>query len=215
MDRETLLLLWGRAWRALLAPDDDGGSGGGAGGSGDGAAGGTGSSSAGGTGTGAGSTTSTGPSLDDIRAELSKVREEAASYRKRAKAAEEQLEAARKGSMSELERAQETAREAERRLAENEARTKKLLTRLSVQAKATSMGIVDPDAAAQLLPESDLVLGDDGAPTAASLDAALKKLVKEKPWLTRGGPGDTGGGDNDDRRAGDMNTNIRRLAGYR
>lgn len=206
MDPETLRTLWTRAWRALLAPDDGGGSGGGAGGSGDAPPAGSGDPPAGSAGDGA---NGSGDNPEQLRAELERVRREAAASRK-------EIAKLRQAGESEQERRERELEEAKAAGATATAAVRTLRLENAVLKRAAQHGIVDPDVAARLLE-----LGDDAwegdTVKATALDAALRELVKAKPYLARAGSAAAGDGGASNRDAGgqgsSMNDRIRLAAG--
>jgi hypothetical protein len=206
VDPETLRTLWIRAWRVLLAPDDGGGSGGGAGGTGDGAPAGSGDPPAGGTGDGAGGDGDAG-----LRAELAKVREEAARSRR-------ELAKLKAAGESEQERRERELEEAKASAASATAAVRTMRLENAVLRRASHHGIVDPDVAARLV-ELTADAWDGDTVKVPALDAALKALVKDKPYLVRAGGAAAGDGGGSNRENGapagavDMNARIREMAG--
>jgi hypothetical protein len=135
------------------------------------------------------------PTVDD--SELRKVREEAARHRTEKNAVKSELEKLRAeldklqaASMSEQERkdkehnkAVEKAAQLEAQLAEATKRNQELLLRTAVQAAATKLGIVDPDAAYLLLDKTQVEPSEDGKIDTAKIEAALTELLKAKTYL--------------------------------
>lgn len=132
-------------------------------------------------------------SPDDASKAAAEARAEAAKYRKRLRELEKQLEAVQaaeqakaEAELTEVEKASRRAAELEQQLeAERMARRDSLLES-SVTAAAARMGFADARDAVALVPRTDLEFGDDGRPDAASVEAALKRLLSERPHLRAG-----------------------------
>jgi hypothetical protein len=141
---------------------------------------------------------------DSSADELKRTRAEAKNYRLKLRELEKKLEERETGDMSELQRAQKSAEDAQTRVSTLETENRGL----RVQVAASKAGIVDPEAAAVLLDWDDIAAGD-----AKALDKALRELVKERPWLAgtaRGGGADGGAGRSDNALdSQDMNTLLR------
>jgi len=82
---------------------------------------------------------------------------------------------------SELQKAQELASQKEAQVQNLIESQKSLLAQNDVTIKATSLGIIDPDAAYKLIDKKSLEFNDDGKPT--NTEELLKSLIKEKPYL--------------------------------
>jgi hypothetical protein len=137
----------------------------------------------------------TAPTVDD--SEVKRLRDEAAKHRTEKNAVKSELEKLRAeldklqaASMSEQERkdkehnkAVEKAAQLEAQLAEATKRNQELLLRTAVQAAATKLGIVDPDAAYLLLDKTQVEPSDDGKIDTAKIEAALTELLKAKTYL--------------------------------
>lgn len=115
--------------------------------------------------------------LDRMKRELAATRQEAAGYRVKLKEYEQ-------ASMTELQRAQAQAKEAQDKLSAHEARVREMSLRIEIERAARKLGIVDEDAAARLIDSSAITLGADGK--VSGVDAALDALVKSRPWLVSG-----------------------------
>ncbi len=107
----------------------------------------------------------------------------------RSKAAE--FDKLQEGQKSELQKAQERAAQAERAGAEALAKAGAALKRAALLAAATAQKAIDPETVAQLLAASGEVTVDGDA--VAGADEAVKKLLKEKPFLATPGATTTGG----------------------
>lgn len=210
MDPETLRTLWAHAWRVLLAPDDGGGTGSGAGGSGDAPPAGSGDPPAGGSGDGAAGGNGSGDNPEALRAELERVRREAAASRK-------ELARLKQAGESETERRERELVEARDAAASSTAAVRTLRLENAVLKRAAQHGIVDPDVAARLL-ELGADAWDGDTVKADALDKALRDLVKAKPYLARAGSAAAGDGGGANREGGgsqgeSMNDRIRLASG--
>lgn len=208
VDPETLRTLWTRAWRVLLAADDGGGTGGGAGGSGDAPPAGSGDPPAGGSGDG-GANGGGSDNPEALRAELERVRREAAASRT-------ELARLKRAGESETERRERELVEARDAAASSTAAVRTLRLENAVLKRAAQHGIVDPDVAARLL-ELGADAWDGDTVKADALDKALRELVKAKPYLARAGSAAAGDGGASNREGGSqgesMNDRIRLGAG--
>jgi chromosome segregation ATPase len=138
-----------------------------------------------------------GRSAEELEADLKKANAEAAKHRTDKNLVKSELEKLRAeldklqaASMSEQERkdkehnkAVEKAAQLEAQLAEATKRNQELLLRTAVQAAATKLGIVDPDAAYLLLDKTQVEPSDDGKIDTAKIEAALTELLKAKTYL--------------------------------
>lgn len=130
-----------------------------------------------------------------MQAELKEARQEAAKYRTDLRTAQEKLNGIETEKLSETERLQKRAEEAEATAKAAADQVKELAIRSAVYAEATKLKIVDLDAAAKLLDRSGLKVADDG--TVEGADKALADLVKAKPWLVQ--PNQQSGASNAER----------------
>ena len=128
---------------------------------------------------------------DEAREELRKARSEARSLRQRLKDAEKRLTEREKSEMSDLERASAEIQARDERLASLQSEYRNL----RVQLAATRSG-VRPDAvrAAAALVDWD-ELGE--TPDDKALDAHMRQVVKENPYLRAASGGFDGGEGND------------------
>lgn len=125
-----------------------------------------------------------------LKAELTKVRREAAGHRTKANQLETELNTRKQAEMSDLEKAQASVKalEAEREAARDEARQARAEVAI---ARAAAKAGLPADLAARLVkPEFD----DKGQPT--GIDEQIADLVKQYPQLVtgEGAPPPTGGG---------------------
>ena len=129
--------------------------------------------------------------LDETRKEAAKYRTERKTLADEMKALQAKLTALETASLSEQEkkdkeyqRAQEQAAALAAQLAETTKRNQELQARAIVQAAAGRLGVVDPDAAYVLLRDNAGVEPDEhGALDAKKIEAALRELLKAKPYL--------------------------------
>jgi hypothetical protein len=113
-------------------------------------------------------------SLEEAR----KLRSESANMRKRLRAYEEADAQAREAALSEAQKIEKRATEAEQRVKIYQQQLITAHVKLAAQAK----GIIDPDLAALAI-QSGLEFGDDGMPS--NIDQALDELVKTKTYLLK------------------------------
>jgi hypothetical protein len=142
------------------------------------------------------------------------LRSESAKYRKRAQEAETQIKTHDQDKMSEIEKAQSIATDAEAKV---EGLTNLLAaerTRNAVTLEATRMDFRDPFDALSLLDVSDLNYDEEtGKPTIKSVQGALKTLVKDKPYLLKEESG-SGSADGGARGGTGEVTQEQKIAGY-
>lgn len=174
----------------------NGGSGSGSGGDGKGNGGDTGGDSGGDSG-------SEGDTFD--RAYVEKLRREAADYRTRAKAAEEELDEKKKAEMSDLEKAQTTAQQEKERGDKLQSEIDTLRLHMAVTSVANSMNFHDPEDALSLIDSSSIQRNDEGLPNKQSVEAAVKRLAESKPHLVKGKNAGSGSGDGGARGQGGGN----------
>lgn len=120
-------------------------------------------------------------SLDEAR----KLRREAQGLRKRL-AELEKGEADRKAAaLSEAERATQAAQAGQQELARLREEHRTAVIRYEVMLLASKLNVVDPDAAVRLLDLQAVETAEDGALDAKGIEAALRALLKAKPYLVR------------------------------
>lgn len=126
------------------------------------------------------------PHADDEAAK--QARAEAAKWRRQVRDLEAKLKAKDEADLSEAERqARELSAVKEREAALAE-QNRTLALEGAIAVRAHRMGIVDPDAALRLLDRKDIEFDDAGRPDGASLESALKDLLKAKPYLRASAP---------------------------
>lgn len=127
--------------------------------------------------------------------EARKLRRENAALRAQKKEAEEKLSEKEKAELSEAERAKVEAEEAKQRAQQLEADLEQeRFSRVLINAAATEK-FNDPEDALVYISLDDVKRNDDGSFNKASLNAAVKALAKDKPYLiasTSSGSGDGG-----------------------
>jgi hypothetical protein len=133
-----------------------------------------------------------GEGLTDVEAlkrELAKTRREAAAYRKRAKEADEAVEAQRLAEMSEVDRLRVELENATNQLEAEQQQARETRLTSAIQAAASKLGAVDPEAVERLLDRSDLV-NEEGE--VVGVEDAVRSLLDEKPYLRKQQGGVTG-----------------------
>jgi hypothetical protein len=125
--------------------------------------------------------------ITDVKAlqqELSKARAQTAKHRAEAKAFKDAEAEKEKAALTESERLNRRLSELEARAKELEAKARAKTLEAAVAKQAVVLGIIDPDAAVKLLDAEDLEVDEEtGEPT--NVEAALKALIKAKPYLVQ------------------------------
>lgn len=119
-------------------------------------------------------------SLDEAK----KLRSESANLRKRLKAYEDAENAQKEAALSDLEKSNKRATEAEAKIKQYQEK----LVNAQVKLAAKDKGIIDPDLAA-LAVQSQLEYDDEGMPS--NLEKVLADLIKNKPFLVASGNAQT------------------------
>ena len=114
---------------------------------------------------------------------LKEARSEAAKYRKRLRELEAVQQAREEAELSESEKQARRMQQLEQALEEREVTTRRLALESAVAVRSNSLGIVDAEVAVALLDEASLDYDDAGRPEPESLDNALRRLLKAKPYL--------------------------------
>lgn len=122
---------------------------------------------------------------------------------------------------TEAQKAQERADAAEKRAAQLESVVRQGRVERAVRSmdRVQSLGLHDPEFVADLIKLDDGDFDEDGTPDSKVVEAAVRNLVKSKPYLAasgggkRPGSGDGGASGNSRTVANDMNGMIRRAAG--
>ncbi len=118
---------------------------------------------------------------EQLRAELSRVRREAASYRTKLAEYEAQKTAAERAQMDEATRAKAEAAEYKQKFEQARESARKSALMGQVGMKVGPLGIVDPEAALALIREQ-VSYNEKDEPE--NVDELLTRLVQAKPWLT-------------------------------
>jgi Phage minor structural protein GP20 len=128
--------------------------------------------------------------------ELARARSEAARYRTELRDAQSKLKDAEKAQKerddaekTELQKAQDRARELEGEVATRDTKLRDLTLAQEVFKQAKKLDIVDEDAAFRLMDKGQVVYDEAGRPT--NIDDLLTALVEDKPYLkgkSRTGP---------------------------
>jgi hypothetical protein len=120
--------------------------------------------------------------------EAKKLRSEASNLRKRLKTYEdsekETAEAKRlaeEAQLSEIERTKKQFSDLQSEYDTFKKQMQDRIVRYEIEAQASKLGIIDPEAASALLNRSTLEYGEDGTPNNA--EKLLKDLIKNKPYL--------------------------------
>lgn len=129
------------------------------------------------------------------------LRQEAAKWRTELRSVQEKLSEHEKAQMSELEKAQIVAREAQTRADELVADLHRERFDRAVVSAATRARLADPEDAIRLIDPDSVKTDDDGNPDRQSLEAAITRLTKDKPYLLSTAT-TTGSGDGGSRGAG-------------
>jgi hypothetical protein len=112
------------------------------------------------------------------------LRSESAKYRRRAQEAEAKVKEHDEAQMSELEKAQTQATESQKEIEGLRNLLSAERTRNAVTLEATNMKFQDPADALAMIDVSELNIDDEtGKPTTKSVQGALNRLVKDKPYL--------------------------------
>jgi hypothetical protein len=114
---------------------------------------------------------------------LKEARADAIKWRSRLREMEAQQQAAQDAELSESERQAKRLADMERALEQQQQHTRSLALESAVAMRANALGIVDAEVAVALLDRDALDYDDSGRPDADSLDMALKRLIKAKPYL--------------------------------
>ncbi len=130
----------------------------------------------------AGAQASQEPEPEKFDAEyVKRLRAEAAEYRKRMRELEQAVKQHEEAKLSETERLQKRLSELEREQATYQRERQERTLKYETMLQASRLGIVDPEAAYRLLDLTKIEFEDDGTPK--NVEAALKDLLKAKPYL--------------------------------
>lgn len=119
--------------------------------------------------------------LDQALRELTKARQEAASYRVAHRDAAAKVSEYERAAMTEQERQAAQLADSERARSELALRHQEAVVQYETKLAAHDLGIIDPDVAAKLLDSTRIEYDDAGAPK--NLGKLLRELVAAKPYL--------------------------------
>ncbi len=123
------------------------------------------------------------------------LRTESAKYRKRAQEAEAKVKEQEQADLSAIEKAEAAAKDATGRVTQLENLLHAERTRNAVTLAAAKMSFRDASDALSMIDTDDLTYDDEtGKPTAKSINGALQRLAKDKPYLVDTGAGSADGG---------------------
>jgi hypothetical protein len=114
---------------------------------------------------------------------LKAARADAIKYRTRLREMEAEQQAKRDAEMTDSERQAKELADLRQELAQRDEQTRRLALESAVALRSNAMGIVDAEAAVKLIDTASLDFDDYGRPDSESLDQALKRLIKSKPYL--------------------------------
>lgn len=113
--------------------------------------------------------------------EVERHRKKLSAYEKAEKEREAATQAAKDAELGEVERTKKQFSDLQAQHNEYTLRMQDRIVRYEIENQAAKLGIIDPEAAAALLPRASLEYDEDGAPTNA--EKLLKDLIKNKPYL--------------------------------
>lgn len=135
-------------------------------------------------GTGGDAPALTAEQIAELQTKADRAVADAAKYRRDLRAAQQQIEDAKRGSETEQERAERERGDLAKRADTAESRVRDLSLALAAHRVGAKLDLVDAeDAIALLLRQPDVALDDDGLPV--DLESQLTKLVEAKPWLRK------------------------------
>jgi len=112
---------------------------------------------------------------------VKQLRREAAEYRKKLRDLEQTVKQHEEAKLPESERLQKRLAELEREQANYQRERQERTLKYETMLAASKLGIVDPEAAYKLLDLTRIEFDEDGTPR--NIEAALKELLKAKPYL--------------------------------
>lgn len=121
-------------------------------------------------------------STADWQSKYERAVSEAIAERKKRQQAEARVGEFEKAAMSEAERTKAEAEEARREAEAARSELRRTRVEYAVRAKASEMGVVDPEAAFRLLDTSEFD-PDDQKALGKQVESALNELVSRKPYL--------------------------------
>ncbi len=136
--------------------------------------------------------------INDLKSALKKARTDSTKHWSRAKELEEFKSKLDAEKLTETERWQKQATDLQSRYDSDTGALTERIVRYEVERQAQRLGIIDPDAAAQLIDWDALEYDEDGTPKNA--ETLLKDLLKAKPYLAgKAAPSTAGGATNPGR----------------
>jgi hypothetical protein len=102
-------------------------------------------------------------------------------YEKAEKEREAAEQARKDAELGEVERTKKQFSDLQSQFEQYKQQTQARIVRYEIEAQASKLGIIDPEAASALLNKSSLEFGEDGSPLNA--EKLLKDLIKSKPYL--------------------------------
>ena len=145
---------------------------------------------------------------------VARLKGEAAKYRRQLRDLEAKVQSEQDGKLGETERLTKKLAQYESTVNDLERTLQDLRLQHGVTSVASKLGIIDPDAAYKLLDLTEVEFDEAGNPTKDSLEGALKRLVKERPYLSQRASV-VAAGAGSPAKSEDMNDLIRRAAGIR
>lgn len=124
----------------------------------------------------------------------------------------------RKSNLSEVDKLKEEKEDTEKKASEKIEKANKKLIAAEVKLKSVELGIIDSDAAYALMNKNDIEIDENGI--VSGVEESLKSLIETKKYLIKSGNeesknvGDDQQGKGNSKNGLDMNTLIRRSAGY-
>jgi hypothetical protein len=128
-------------------------------------------------------------------AELRKLRREAAGLRKRAKSAEEKVEEFETAQKTEMEKAQDAAKAAEKRAADAEQALVNTRVERAIERAAAAANFHDPADALAAFTDLTVLVDEDGNVDSDMIEEQLASLADDKPYFISTSSGAKGSAD--------------------
>ena len=135
--------------------------------------------------------------IDNLKSALKKARSDSTKHWSKAKELDDLKAKLEADKLTETERWQKQATDLQSKYDSDTSALTERIVRYEVERQAAKIGIIDPDAAAQLIDWDALEYDEDGTPKNA--DALLKDLLKSKPYLAGKTQASAGGATNPSR----------------
>jgi hypothetical protein len=123
------------------------------------------------------------PDKQALASALKEARDDAIKWRARFRDMEAAQKQRDEAELTEAERQAKRLQELEAELAERDSTTRRLALESAVALRSNALGIVDAEVAVAMLDRDALQYDDSGRPDPESLDNALRRLIKQKPYL--------------------------------